>query len=329
MDLPFKFLKGIERDSLTLPGDSILIAVSGGIDSCVLLHLLAGIGEEFGFSLAVGHVNHGFRGAESDADEDFVRSIALKYSLSFYSERFPGLKDGDNLHDAARNFRYDALMRMALSAGAKKIAFAHNRNDQAETVLFNLIRGAGLDGLSGMPKKRALSDGLSLIRPILDLGRDEIAEYARSSKINYREDSSNSTSKYSRNSLRHNVFPELLKLNSGAIDHIFEAADLLREEDEYLDSLADDLLTKLIDGSVEGMSLKLFRKGYADQPEVVRRRVVRLAFKKLTGNTKDLKTDHIFRIDQIACSCAHSGEYALPQGVCFEREGDHLFFNRK
>lgn len=328
MDLIFRFEQELERNSLAEPGDAILMAVSGGVDSCVLMELLSSLKTAMGFDLCVGHVDHGLRGGESDADERFVSGAAKKLSLPFYSTRLQGLKDSDNIQDAARAFRYGALIKMARAHGAKKIAFAHNRNDQAETVLLNLVRGAGLDGLSGMPVRRALDNGLLLIRPLLAFSREDISRYAAENNIEYRQDSTNLTTKYSRNLIRHNVIPELLKINQRAVDHLYETAAILRDDDELLDSLAEEALAKIAVGGENAASLVLHGDGYLEQPLPIRRRVVRQVFKRLTGGTKDLKTDHIFRIDQIASGSSRTGVYSLPQGVSFERRNDQLIFTR-
>jgi tRNA(Ile)-lysidine synthase len=198
---------------LVEPGSRIVLAISGGVDSVSLLDAFYLIRNQLTFTLALAHLNHQLRGKEADEDEEFVKSLAEKYSLPLYIQKFDVrtyAKDNSlSIEEAARNVRYNFLKRVAHSFSAHYIATAHNLNDQAETVLLNIIRGTGLAGLRGIANKLELSKKLFLIRPFLIFTRAEIEQYARERNLSWREDSSNYLLEYSRNKIRHQLIPFL------------------------------------------------------------------------------------------------------------------------
>ncbi|MCX7909027.1 MAG: tRNA lysidine(34) synthetase TilS [Ignavibacteria bacterium] len=197
------------------PKSRILIAVSGGIDSVCLLDAFYAIYKQFEFELAIAHLNHQLRGSESDRDENFVKSLSEDYNLMFFLQRVNirefSRKMSMSVEEAARIVRYDFLRRAAQSFSARYVATAHNLNDQAETVLLNLIRGTGIAGLRGIANKMELTKNIFLIRPFLTFSRREIEEYANERGLIWCEDSTNQLTDYTRNKIRLQLVPFLEK----------------------------------------------------------------------------------------------------------------------
>lgn len=212
----------------------MLCAVSGGADSMYLLCRLA----ETGYPVAAAHYNHGLRGAESDRDEEFVRIFCRERGIPFLSER-GDVKAYSQAHglseeEAARELRYGFLERARASVNAAVIATAHNAEDNAETLLLNLLRGTGLRGLGGIPPVRG-----NIVRPMLAITRDEVEAYLAEHGIPHVEDSTNGQDIYTRNRIRHEVMPVLKTLNPAFVQSAGRTAELLRRDGEYLDHLAE------------------------------------------------------------------------------------------
>ena len=238
--------------------ESILVACSGGADSVALLSVLR---ELEGVSIVCAHFNHRLRGEESDRDEAFVRTLCKSWGLPF----FAGSGDvtgyarakGMGIEEAARTLRYRFLLDTARENACAAVATAHTANDNAETVLFHLIRGAGTRGLGGIPPVRELGAGVRLIRPLLNVTRGEVELYLAARGLSHVEDSSNADERYARNALRRNILPALERLNSAAVSHICSAAELLREDEAYFDNLASTFLAgQCRDGAVPIAALR-------------------------------------------------------------------------
>lgn len=205
-----QLLNHINRHNLCKTTDKILLAVSGGIDSMVMLHLF----QQAGYNIGVAHCNFQLRGEASDADEELLRSVCRASQVDFHVRRF----DTENyanekrlsIQMAARELRYAFFESLIKSDGYDYIATAHHHNDSVETLLLNLIKGTGLEGLTGIPVKQG-----NVIRPMLFATREMIVAYAKTNHITWREDVSNQSDDYQRNYLRHNVIPHFLKINPG------------------------------------------------------------------------------------------------------------------
>jgi len=202
----------------------ILCAVSGGVDSTVMLHVL----NDYGFECIVAHCNFNLRGKESDGDELFVKELAEKLDLKFFSESFDtenyAKSSGLSIQMAARDLRYQWFYEMLTKYNCQYIALAHNSDDQIETVITNLIRGTGIRGLCGM---KFLKD--KLFRPLLEISRFEIESFAKANDIDFRTDSSNLTVKYSRNKIRHKILPLMKEISSSASEKILETVSYLKD----------------------------------------------------------------------------------------------------
>ncbi|MFZ1979393.1 MAG: tRNA lysidine(34) synthetase TilS [Bacteroidota bacterium] len=200
------------RNHLITPRQSILLAVSAGIDSMVMLELFNLLRHRWHLNLGIVHINHQLRGAESEEDEEFVRSAAISHNFHFYSNRvdvkaFMHARRCSK-QEAARILRYEAIENIRTAVQADAVATAHQANDNAETLLLNIIRGTGIHGLAGIPIHRPNG---RIIRPLLFATRKEIAAYAERHRIAFREDSSNASLVYRRNELRHKILPALQK----------------------------------------------------------------------------------------------------------------------
>ena len=229
----------IEKNQLICPGDGVVVGLSGGPDSVFLLYALHTLQARMGFTLRAVHVHHGIRGAEADRDEAFSAELCAKLAVPFQAEHVAApayaAQHGLSLEEAARILRYEALeaARQQLTTPTAWIAVAHHLDDQAETVLHNLVRGAGLRGLAGMENRRN-----HVIRPLLSIKREDILKWLEQNKIAYVTDSTNADPHYTRNRIRSTVLPELREINPEASAHIAHSAALLREADAYFHALA-------------------------------------------------------------------------------------------
>jgi len=216
--------------------EKIIAAVSGGVDSVVMLDVLAREAETLGLQIIVAHFNHQLRGEESDGDEEYVAQLARHYGFEFYVERSPTGEYARHhklgIQEAARKLRYAFFGGLLMSSGFDHLATAHNADDNAETVLLNLFRGAGVQGLSGIP---VLREDRKIIRPLLFAPRLEIEEYALHEQLVFRKDSSNEKDKYSRNYLRHHVLPLVKEhINPSVVQTLQRSAELFRELEAFL-----------------------------------------------------------------------------------------------
>jgi tRNA(Ile)-lysidine synthase len=231
MDLYPQFKDFISRVCMVLPGDRILVAVSGGIDSMVMCQLF----HQSGFSCGIAHCNFGLRGEESDEDERFVRQQAEKWDLEFFTIRFNTEEYARErkiaIQEAARDLRYNWFEQLRLSGGFRYTATAHHINDSIETLLINFFKGTGIMGLHGILPRTD-----PLIRPMLFASREQILEYSQSEHISFREDSSNHSLKYTRNKIRlqlipaiEAVFPEARQQLTANIRRFAEAGELYHQ----------------------------------------------------------------------------------------------------
>jgi len=207
--------------------DKIICAVSGGIDSVCMLHLL----KSYGLDCIIAHCNFQLRGEESNGDEEFVRQLAKELDSSIAVKTFETQKfasdNGISIQMAARDLRFDFFVDLLTEYKCQYIALGHNSDDQIETVLTNFIRGTGLRGLTGMAEYKEC-----FIRPLLNVSRDNIVDFAKEKGISFREDSTNKTIKYSRNKLRHVVIPALSEIKPSAKENMLKTIDILKDNEE-------------------------------------------------------------------------------------------------
>lgn len=250
-------------------GERILCAVSGGADSMCLLHWLCTNAPQLGISVCAAHFEHGIRGEESLADARFVedkcRRLGIEYRIGSADVPAYAARHGLGTEEAARKLRYDFLEKTADELSCDSIATAHNADDNAETVLFNLARGAGSTGLRGIPPVRG-----RIIRPLLSTTRTEIEAYLNENGISHVEDSTNASDAYSRNLIRHRVTPILRQINPAFAMAVSQSSQLLREDDACLCQMAEEFIEQeLSDGGID--CEKLMRLPRAVSSRVVRR----------------------------------------------------------
>ncbi|MEN6368373.1 MAG: tRNA lysidine(34) synthetase TilS, partial [Thermotogota bacterium] len=223
----------IEKFGMIPQGTRVVVAVSGGLDSVVLLRILHGLATELGFSITVAHLDHALR-ADSASDATFVKELGAELNLPVMTERTDvgALAESKRIgiEEAAREARHAFLDRTARDLGAERIALGHTADDQAETILFRLARGTGLEGLRGM---NAVSG--RIIRPLLYASRASVRRYAESHGLRWREDATNLDLRFSRNRIRQHVLPELRAINPEAVEALQRAGNLA---DEALDAVA-------------------------------------------------------------------------------------------
>lgn len=242
-----KFQQHIVRHKLCNKSDKILVAVSGGVDSVVMLDLLV----QNDYQPAIAHCNFHLRGKESDDDEAFVRELAEKYALPIYVKQCPATEYANNKHVsiemAARDLRYAWFHTLIKNHHFQKLAIGHNRDDDAETFFINLFRHSGLHGLKGIPVERD-----QIIRPLLFASREEILAYAQQNKLSFREDSSNATDNYLRNRIRHHLLPFLETHFPGSRNALSGTIDKLKESDTLFEMLLAEKKQQLIETAGKG-----------------------------------------------------------------------------
>ena len=245
---------GYARCGVSDPGQGLVIAVSGGADSTALLHGTVRIWPDHREQIVAVHVDHQLRGSDSDADAEFVRSTAdalgVRYILQSGDVQAEQTQTRKSLEEAARHVRYRLLTESAVETGFQLIVCAHHLDDQAETVLHNILRGSGLRGLAGMSWQHQLDGGVWLIRPCLQMSRDDIRRFADSQLIDYRDDEHNLSAAFTRNRLRHQLLPLLQSdFNAQVSRHLTslaeQAADAMSVIEEFAERLLDESLLSL------------------------------------------------------------------------------------
>jgi tRNA(Ile)-lysidine synthase len=239
-------LQTIYGHNMISPGDKVLAAVSGGADSVCMLHILNSIKKSLQFELCCAHVNHGLRGEAADCDERFVEEFCNKLQIPFYSKKFDVARYAEEhkqtTEEAGRNIRYTFFEELKKGYGFDKIATAHNKNDNAETILMRIIRGTGIDGLCGISYVR--EDGV--IRPILDVARNQIEEYCRENNLQYCTDATNADNDYTRNKIRNQLIPYIEKeFNSGIVDSMVRLSKNAEEDSNFIKGYAERLFKRI------------------------------------------------------------------------------------
>lgn len=317
-------IEGTELSRLIDNASVVLVALSGGADSSLLLYLMSEYLKKSGVRMAACHLNHMIRGDEAMRDEDFSARLAESFGVEFFSKRVdvPSLVgNGVGLEEAARRERYAYFDELASSLGERVlVATAHNADDNFETVLFNLVRGTGAAGLCGIPLVR---DG-RYIRPLLSYTSEEIRATAKEIGLSYVVDSTNLSTDYTRNKLRHLVIPHLKELNPSACRAVLRMSDSLRRDESYLSSCADAVM----DGISGDVTLPRETLAQLD-PAVLPRVLMKLHAHSTTDDTPSLESKHLHDIAQQLCE--HSGDFELsvPGGFSFSCRGGKCSFARR
>lgn len=311
--------------SLFSPGDTVVVAVSGGADSVALLDILASL-SGLRLSLVVAHLNHALRGVESDEDERFVADFAASRGLAFACERVDvralSLSKRLSLEDAGRRARYEFFDRVMERYGARAVALAHHADDQAETFLLRLLRGSGVTGLSSMSPRR---DG-RFVRPLLALSRAEIEAYLHTRGLRFRVDSSNADTAFLRNRIRHELIPHLAQFNPEISRRLAVTADLLAADEEVLEAAAYEAMKRTVrERSAEGVVLDV--RALLLEQRGVRYRLYRRAVAIVQGTTLGLSYKHVLQIDDLVRSSKPNVCIRVPGGVAVVRAYGRITFS--
>ncbi len=310
---------------LPRPGEAVLCAVSGGLDSMCLLHLLDEWCRRQGGAVTAAHFNHCLRPA-ADADEDFVRRWCAERSIPFVSGRGDAAAlaagEGLSLEEAARRLRYAFLRAEAGRRGIQRIYTAHHASDNAETVLLHLVRGTGVRGLAGMRSERE-----GIVRPFLEVSRQDLAQYAAAHGIPHVEDETNADpAAADRNLLRLEVLPLLEALNPRAVDHINAAARQLATLDDALEAEARRRTAEAV---MEERRVALPIRALREAPEVLRPRMVQCLLDLLGAGRKDLGAVHLEGAADLALrQDRKERQLSLPHGVVARRSRETLILER-
>ncbi len=332
----------MEELNMVSAQDTLLVGVSGGADSVCLLMVLDALRKDMGFSLEVVHVEHGIRGQESLEDAVYVEQLCASMGIECHkvSVDVPAFswENGMGTEEAARVLRYEAFSKVATELKEQghlvKVALAHHMEDNAETMLFQLVRGSGLTGMCGMQPVRKTKDGMIFIRPLLFVQRAEIENYLRSSGVKWRTDSTNQELEYSRNYLRNKVLPELASVNEQAVAHMNKTAWQLQEIHDFFeqevdkawDKVAEVVFTpkvELLEKELEDGKVLLDIATLLEYHVALQKKLIYRAVEMVSGSNKDISTIHVE--DVLALCGKQSGkEIHLPYGIVARRDFHEL-----
>ena len=310
------------------PGDSILVGVSGGPDSIALLHGLFELKQELGLKLAIAHLNHSARGQESDSDAEFVKNLGETLQLETLIEKLDVKayqeKTKSSFQEAARHLRLEFFQETMSHVGAHKIALGHTLDDQAETVLINLLRGSGLKGVGGMSPVR-----YPYVRPLFYCSRPEVIDFLKTRQISYRNDSSNEKTDYLRNRIRLELIPFLQeKYNPKVVENLFEASQVFRADDDCLRTLEDREFERIVSTSGKSEVLSMNIESFEELSLALKRRVIRKGILHVKGDLRKISFFHIQETLRLFDKAEKGKKIDLPgelQVLCL---GDRVEFKR-
>ncbi len=323
MNSNFNFIEKFERFSiwnkLFNRGDKILVGFSGGSDSTALLHVLWHLRSKYKLTILAAHINYNLRGNDSLADEEFVKDFCFQRNISVVVKNAK-IKKKKSLELQARNIRFKQFSNLAKLYKLNKIALGHNKNDQAETVMFRLLRGSGYTGLKGIvPIKE------KLIHPLLPFTKDEIKQYLENEKIEWREDRSNKNNTFSRNKIRNELIPWLSEnMNPKVTDKLYQTAMIFNETDEILRDRAKRKLHKaLIKHSKDEYKLSL--KEIKNTRPIIRYYLYREIYQQLSNSENDFFQNNFLEIEKII-DAKGSKKIKLPYKIDVLKEYYELTF---
>ena len=323
-ELEKRFFETLAENGMLNVGDKVLCAVSGGADSMCLLHLMLKFKSELGIrELCAAHVNHCIRGDEADCDEACVSAYCEQKGVKLYTLRkdVPAVARelSKGIEETARQIRYGYFDELCALHGFDKLAVAHNLTDNCETVIFNLVRGSGADGLRGIMASRD-----NIIRPLIDISKDEIRAYCKDEGIAYRFDSTNADVAYSRNRIRNNVLPELAILNACFERNVRNASVSLIEDADFIKTQAAEYVNENASGG------RFTAESFTKLHPALKKRVLMLLYKNvLSSSSAVIEKIHLDRALSFIES-RDSGKYiVLPHGVKLFCEFGVFHFEKK
>jgi len=332
-DLPRRLLIGLQRDLLIRAGDRVGVAVSGGADSVALLLLLFEIREKLGIVLTVVHFNHQLRGRASDADEQFVATLAARLGLDLHAHRADVVRlaagSKRNLEDAARRARYECFSQIAAEHHLNHVATAHTADDQAETVVAHIFRGTGLGGLAGIhPQAKGV------IRPLLSFRRGELRAFLRLRKQKWREDATNRDITRTRARIRQKLIPLLEKqFQPAVVEHLAALADRARENEAFLTALSEEARRSLVSSTANGLRILVkdllapWNLVLAAGLRALSARIVLDLAAQVKPRSGQLTAAHIHSVLLLAEHGESGKTLQLPGGLRVRREHDAIVFH--
>jgi tRNA(Ile)-lysidine synthase len=299
----------IDGFQMAAAGERILVAVSGGVDSVALLLLLDALAIERRFALTVAHLDHGLRGDAGRRDREFVERLAARLTYPCIAEA-GSVGHGPNLEARGREVRHRFLREAAEAASCGRIALGHTENDQAETLLLRLFRGAGARGLGAMSPRQG-----PIIRPLIACGRPDLVAFVETRGAEWREDETNDDERFERNRVRHRLLPVLEQCaGAGLTARLARSAALLREDDLYLDGVARDALAEVLRGDALQIG------AVVTLPVAIRRRVLRLWLTRVRGHGQGVERIHVRAIEE-GLNAGPSMQVSLPGGTVWIEGG--------
>ena len=306
-----------KRFGMLHTGERIVVAVSGGPDSVCLLSALRALSGEFNISLHIAHLDHMFRGRESAEEALFVTRLATKLQVPITTEKIdvPAFcrERGLSPQEGARMARYDFFNSVAVAIGASRIATGHTADDQAETLIMRLLRGAGVSGLSAIPPVSG-----NIIRPLLEITRDEVLAYVKENGLAFVMDPSNSKPVYTRNKIRSDLIPVLKRFNPRIVETLAAEAAILREENKAM----EDCLIAVTSGMIrqKAASVILMRDAFCALPQAFKRRLFKKVADIVSGAEVGLSLVQIDRALAFMMSAQTGRTLRLPYRLAVERE---------
>lgn len=285
-----KFLKTIKEDNLIEEGDKIVVGVSGGPDSISLLECLNKYKEKFKYEIVVAHINHLIR-EDSTEDEKFVEKVCKKYNIPCYIKRVKILKiakeQKKGTEEIARNVRYEFFDEILKKESSNKIAIAHNMNDNAETVLLNLVRGCGLSGLEGIQSR----EYKKYIRPLINCKREEIELYCSKNNLNPRIDYTNKENIYKRNKIRNELIPYLKELNPNIVENLSRLSKIVKNENTYIKKEVENIYNRISNKSLGKIEVDL--KKFNELNETIKENLIIHIINELLGSARNIEKTNI------------------------------------
>jgi len=309
-------------------GTLVLVGVSGGADSVCLLHVLYSLGKINGFSVTAVHMNHMLRAEESMQDEEFVQNICEQWGipLKIYRRDVKAYSSEKrcSLEEAGRILRYDLFHEVRNELNAQYIAVAHHKEDQAETVFLNLLRGSGINGICGMEEIQGC-----IIRPLLKTEKNEIYEYLSCNNLKFRTDSSNFNNVYIRNVIRNRIFPEIVRQTGIPVTHsLVRTAGILKADRDFLERLAEENYKSIMISKSEN-SIELDRNKLTGLDCAISGRIIRIAWEAVTGSRKCLESKHVKAALELAAKTGQNKEIDFPQRIVFKAEYERVYIMKK
>ncbi len=309
-----KILTTIQENHLIEPGDGVVIGVSGGHDSVCLLHVLQSLVESLQLKLYAVHINHMLRGKEADADEEYTVDLCNRLGIPISIVRIDiaayAAKLGLSIEEAGREARYREFKQYASAVGASKIAVAHNRNDQAETVFMHIIRGTGTAGLSGMEYKRDC-----IIRPLLGVSRDEIECYCQGAGLHPRTDSSNLEQDFTRNKVRLALFPYINeKFDANIVESLWRLSQNASVDERFMEKCTSEAYERVIMEKGTGFVCLDIRQMQKLDP-AIGMRILRIALKNISGSAKGVGGVHYRALTDLINKGRTGTMAQLPRGI--------------